>query len=224
MFLQIPGFIGLFSALRTSIDLRHAPFIGWIEDLSQPDRFLRIDVSLPLVGTIEWLNILPPVMVALWILQQRVMPKPTDEQAARMQRMMMWMPILFGFFLYNYAAGLSVYMITTSGLGVLEQTVIKKIWPIDDRELPKKKSGFMKRLGELQEQAQKMQKHKEQAKARGGQTKGKSGKRKMPAEEREAFSLAGRRLKEEVTALETTLREARGELESQLRGVPRPRE
>lgn len=178
MFLQIPVFIGLFSALRTSIDLRHAPFIGWIHDLSQPDHLLRIDVSLPLIGTIEWLNILPPIMVALWILQQKVMPKPTDEQAARMQRMMMWMPILFGFFLYNYAAGLSVYMITTSSLGILEQTVIKNVWPIDDRELPKKKSGFMKRLAELQEQAQQMQNQKSQAKARGGQSKGKPAKRK----------------------------------------------
>jgi membrane protein insertase Oxa1/YidC/SpoIIIJ len=50
------------------------------------------------------------------VLQQRLMPKPTDEQALRMQKMMLFMPVVMGFFLYNYAAGLSLYMITQSGL------------------------------------------------------------------------------------------------------------
>jgi YidC/Oxa1 family membrane protein insertase len=160
VFVQIPIFFGLFSALRASFDLRHAPFMGWIRDLSAPDRFMRIDLNLPLVGPIEYLNVLPPTMVVLWILQQRVMPKPTDPQAAKMQKMMMWMPILFGFFLYNYAAGLSLYMITTSVFGILEQTVIKKIWPIDDAEQPKKKGGFMDRLAKMQAAAREMEKQK----------------------------------------------------------------
>jgi YidC/Oxa1 family membrane protein insertase len=107
MFLQIPVFIGLFAALRASFDLRHAPFALWIQDLSMPDQLLRIGLSLPLIGTIEYLNILPPLMVVLWIWQQKGMPVPADEQAARMQKMMMWMPVMMGFFLYNYAAGLS---------------------------------------------------------------------------------------------------------------------
>lgn len=165
VFVQIPIFFGLFKALRISFDLRQAPFLGWIEDLSEPDRFLRIDLHVPLLGTIEYLNVLPPLMVVLWILQQKVMPKPTDPQAARMQKMMMWMPILFGFFLYDYAAGLSLYMITTSAFGILEQTVIKKIWPLDDTEQPRKKGGFMKRLAELSEQAQKMQDMQRQARS-----------------------------------------------------------
>ena len=156
---QIPVFFGLFSALRASFELRQAPFL-YVTDLSQPDRFLALDLSLPLIGKIEYLNILPPVMVVLWILQQRVMPKPTDPQALRMQKMMMWMPILFGVFLYNYPAGLSVYMITTSLFGILELTVIKRIWPIDDKEQPKSKKGFMARMAELSEQARKMEKMK----------------------------------------------------------------
>ena len=68
----------------------------------------------------------------------------TDEQAARMQKMMMWMPALMGVFLYNYAAGLSLYMITQSTFGILETTVVKKIWPIDDT--PSDKPGLMARL------------------------------------------------------------------------------
>jgi len=178
IFVQIPIFFGLFSALRTSFDLRQAPFMGWIHDLSEPDRFMRIDLDLPIIGTIEYLNVLPPLMVVLWILQQRVMPKPTDPQAQRMQKMMMFMPILFGFFLYNYAAGLSLYMITTSLFGVIEQTVIKKIWPIDDAEQKKKKGGFMSRLGDLQKEAQKIQEMKRKERGSGG-GKGK-GKGKGP--------------------------------------------
>ena len=51
------------------------------------------------------------------------------------------MSVVFGFFLYDYAAGLSLYMITQSLLGIFEQTVLKKIWPIDDTEQPKKGEG-----------------------------------------------------------------------------------
>ena len=58
-------------------------------------------------------------------------------------------------------------MITQSTLGILEQSVIKKIWPLDTTEQPKKKSGFMTRLAELQEQAQRMQEAQAQAKAKG---------------------------------------------------------
>ena len=158
MFLQIPVFIGLFAALRTSFDLRQADFAFWIHDLAVPDRLLRIGLNLPVVGSIEYLNVLPLLMVVLWIWQQKGMPMPADEQAARMQKMMMWMPVMMGFFLYNYAAGLSLYMITQSGLGIIEQKVIKKVWPLDDVERPRKKSGFMTRLMELQQQQLEQQK------------------------------------------------------------------
>ena len=160
MFAQIPIFFGLFSALRTSFDLRQAPFVAWIDDLSRPDRLLRLDLELPILPDIEYLNLLPILMVVLWVLQQQGMPKPADEQAARMQKMMMFMPIVFGFFLYNYAAGLSLYMMTTSTFGIIEQKVIKKVWPIDDTELePKKKgagcgpfAGMMEHMAEKQKE------------------------------------------------------------------------
>ncbi|HEV8114155.1 MAG TPA: membrane protein insertase YidC [Planctomycetota bacterium] len=166
MFLQIPVFIGLFAALRSSFDLRHAPFGLWIHDLAVPDRLLRIGLHLPLLGPIEYLNLLPLLMVVLWIWQQKGMPMPADEQAAKMQKMMMWMPVMMGFFLYNYAAGLSLYMITQSGLGIIEQKLIKKIWPLDDKERPKKKNGFMARLMEAQQQQMK-QRERTRKKPRG---------------------------------------------------------
>ncbi|MBL8857654.1 MAG: membrane protein insertase YidC [Planctomycetes bacterium] len=159
--LQIPVFFGLLSAIRVPFELRQAPFMGWISDLSLPDRLMPLDWNLPWpIGHVPYLNILPPLMVVMWILQQRSMPKPTDEQAKMMYKMMMFMPIIMGVFLYNYAAGLSLYMITTSTLGIIEQKVIKKYWPIDETPPPKKKSGFM---AKLMAQAQEQQKQRENA-------------------------------------------------------------
>ncbi len=133
IFLQFPIFIGLFAALRCSILLRQKPFTGWIEDLSRPDALIDFGGPIldffPFTGVTS-LNVLPIIMVFLWVFHQRSMPKPTDPQQAQMQKMMTFMPILFGVMLYNYAAGLSLYMITSSGLGIFEQKVIKKRWPV----------------------------------------------------------------------------------------------
>lgn len=133
IFLQFPIFIGLFAALRCSILLRQKPFMGWIQDLSRPDALIDFGGPVldffPFTG-VTTLNVLPIIMVFLWVFHQRSMPKPTDPQQASMQKMMTFMPILFGVMLYNYAAGLSLYMITSSGLGIFEQKVIKKHWPV----------------------------------------------------------------------------------------------
>jgi len=183
VFLQLPIFFGLFSALRTSFDLRQAPFAWWIEDLSRPDELMQLGWDVPLIFTsvhISHLNLLPILMVALWLGQQMTMPKPTDEQAARMQKVMMIMPVVMGFFLYEYAAGLSLYMITSSGIAILEQTVVKRIWPIDDTERPRKPgagcgpfAGAMEKLAEKQkEQLKRM----EQMRAQNG-GKGSKGQR-----------------------------------------------
>lgn len=169
MFLQIPVFIGLFQSLRVEYHLRQEPFLLWVRDLSLPDQLLRLDLNthLPFIGTIEYLNVLPLLMVFLWVWQQRSMPTPTDAQQAKMQKMMMWMPILFGFMLYSYPSGLSLYMITSSAVGIFEIKVIKKFWPIDDTEMAPKK-GWMMRLAEKQAEQQasmqKMQKQQQQSK------------------------------------------------------------
>jgi membrane protein insertase Oxa1/YidC/SpoIIIJ len=115
----------------------------------------NFDTHLPFIGTIEYFNLLPILMVVLWVLQQRLMPNPTDEQAAKMQKIMMIMPVFMGFFLYSYAAGLSLYMITQSGMGIIEQIAIKRFWPLDATELPRKPGGFWSRMAKLQEQQSK---------------------------------------------------------------------
>ena len=178
VFLQMPVFFGLFSALRTAYELRQAPFYGYITDLSRPDHLLSLG-DLPLLP--DHFNLLPILMVVLWIVQQLGMPKPADEQAARMQKMMMFMPVVFGFMLYNYAAGLSLYMITTSGCSIIEQKVIKKLWPIDETEVVKKSgkpAGCGPFSGILQNLAEKQQEQMKRVQAMQAEKRRQEGRRK----------------------------------------------
>ncbi|MBK9384526.1 MAG: membrane protein insertase YidC [Planctomycetes bacterium] len=135
IFLQMPIFIGLFAALRSTILLRHEPFYLWIHDLSRPDALLSWEPVTLLFFTLEGLNLLPILMVVLWVLHQRMMPRPAsmDPQQETMMKMMTFMPILFGFLLYSYASGLALYMITSSLLGIFEVRYIKKKWPIEEQ-------------------------------------------------------------------------------------------
>jgi YidC/Oxa1 family membrane protein insertase len=162
MFLQIPVFIGLFQALRVHFDLRHQPFILWMKDLSMPDQLMRLDFDthLPFIGVIEYLNVLPLLMIVLWIMQHKVMPQPesTDPKQQQTRKIMIGMQVFFAFLFYNYASGLALYMITSSSIAIFESLVIKRMWPIDDSELEqkkKKKPGrFMQKMAELQKEQQ----------------------------------------------------------------------
>ena len=104
-----------------------------MEDLSRPDAL--IDFGGPIADffpltAVTTFNLLPIIMVVLWVAHQKSMPKPADPNQAQMQKIMTFMPILFGIMLYNYAAGLSLYMITSSAIGIFEAKVIKKKWPV----------------------------------------------------------------------------------------------
>jgi YidC/Oxa1 family membrane protein insertase len=123
MFLQLPVWVSLYQILRTSIELRQAPFALWVHDLSKPDHLM----PLPFIGT---LNLLPILMCAAQVIQMRLQPPPADAQQAQMQRIMgMLMPVMMLFVLYNYASGLALYIFTSSLLGILEYRVIRKFWP-----------------------------------------------------------------------------------------------
>ncbi len=117
LFLQFPVFIGLFRALQWSIELRQAPFAFWIHDLSRPD-------TVGYIG--NWpVNILPVLMVISWVAQQMSMPKSPDPDQQRQQRFMLFMPIMFGVFLYKFASGLTLYWLTSTFFGLIEQKIIK---------------------------------------------------------------------------------------------------
>lgn len=123
MLLQIPIFFGLYEALLNAIELRHAPFVGWITDLSAPD-------CLP----VPYLPVLPlthcagvPVLVLLMglstFVQQWMSPQMADPTQ---QRMMMFTPIVFTVMLVNFPAGLSLYYFASNLLGILQQFFLNR--------------------------------------------------------------------------------------------------
>lgn len=123
-FITLPVFVGMFQILRTAIELRQAPFVGWISDLSLADRLYTI----PGIG-ID-INVLPILATCAFIVQIAIQPKPADPQAQQQQKIMMIMPIVFGVLFYGYAAGLSLYSLTSSALSIFETKVIRKKWPV----------------------------------------------------------------------------------------------
>ncbi len=120
MLLQIPIFFGLLSMLGQAVELRNAKFL-WVHDLSQPDTVGHI----PGLG---WpINILPLFMGAaqFWVMQ--VSPKSGD---ATQQKVMMFMPLIFFFFCYNFAAALALYYTTFNLLMVLQLYVNQRTQPL----------------------------------------------------------------------------------------------
>ena len=124
IFITFPIFIAMFQILRTSIDLRQAPFGAWIHDLALPDAMFDIP------GT-EWtFNLLPILATVAFVGQMMMAPKPADPQAQQQQKIMYFMPLLFGVMFYGYAAGLSLYMLTSSMWGMFEYKFIRaKFFP-----------------------------------------------------------------------------------------------
>ncbi len=121
--IQFPILYGLYEALLNSIELRHAPFIGWISDLSAPD-CLPI-AWMPKVPGIDChgLPILVLLMGASTFLQQWMMPKAGDPNQ---QKMMMWMPIFFTVLFIALPAGLSLYYFASNLLGIIQQFFLNR--------------------------------------------------------------------------------------------------
>jgi len=125
--MQLPVFIGLYSVLDISLMFRHEPFISWIKDLSQPDRLVSFQHPINLwISTISDFNLVPIVMTITWFLQSYFAPKPQDPQLAAQQKMMMFMPVVFGLLCYSLASVLSLYLFVNSLLALIEQKLIKK--------------------------------------------------------------------------------------------------
>src|SRR5262245_43405551 len=123
MLIQIPIFFGLFTMLRQAVELRNASFL-WVRDLSQPDTVWHI----PGLG---WpVNILPLIMAATSFWMTHVTPKSGD---ATQQRVMMFMPLIFVVFCYNFAAALALYY-TTQNLFTILQLYQNRNQPIPKLE------------------------------------------------------------------------------------------
>jgi len=125
MLIQIPVFIALFVVLRSAVELRFSKFL-WISDLSEPENLFAGIFTIPIIG---WnsLNILPILMSATMVWQQKLTPAAGDPQQQKMMAVMM--PIMMLFFFYTMPSGLVLYW-TTSNLIMIVQMLIKKPKPI----------------------------------------------------------------------------------------------
>ena len=123
MLIQIPVFFSLYKVLNISIEIRHAPFIGWIKDLSAPDPLtLSVWTHLPIPGLLD-IGVWPILMgLTMWI-QQKLNPAPTNKDQARMFAMM---PIIFTFMLGHFASGLVIYWTLSNILSIIQQKAIMK--------------------------------------------------------------------------------------------------
>jgi len=128
--IQIPVFFSLYKVLFVTIEMRHAPFFGWIRDLSAPDPtnlfnlfgLLAFDpTQLPVLGYYLHLGIWPIIMgITMWV-QMKLNPTPPDPT----QKMIFdWMPLIFTFMLAGFPAGLVIYWAWNNLLSVLQQGYI----------------------------------------------------------------------------------------------------
>ena len=115
MVVQLPVFIGLYQGLLYAIELRQAPFFGWIEDLSQPDRLGAL--AIPFVDP-PGIPVLTLLMGGSMIIQQMMMPATGDPIQ---QKMMLLMPVIFTVMFINFPAGLVLYWLINNVLSVAQQ-------------------------------------------------------------------------------------------------------
>ncbi len=119
MVLQIPVFFALYKVLLMGIELRHAPFLLWITDLSAPDR-LWLGFDIPYLGGLPILTLL---MGASMFFQQKLSPTTADPTQAKI---MMFLPVIFTFMFLNFASGLVLYWFVNNLLSILQQVLINR--------------------------------------------------------------------------------------------------
>jgi len=132
IFLQIPIFFSLYKVLFVTIEMRHAPFFGWIQDLSAPDpsSILNLFGLLPFntpgpesFFAIISIGVFPILMgVTMWM-QQKLNPAPTDKTQAMI---FAWMPWVFMFMLGQFASGLVIYWVANNTITFTQQYLIMR--------------------------------------------------------------------------------------------------
>ncbi|KQX38047.1 insertase [Devosia sp. Root436] len=130
--IQIPVFFSLYTVIFISLDMRHAPFFGWIQDLAAPDPtniftlfgLIPWDPTvLPFIGSFLHLGIWPVIMgITMWV-QMKLNPPPPDPTQAMIFN---WMPVIFTFMLGTFPAGLVIYWAWNNTLSVTQQYFIMK--------------------------------------------------------------------------------------------------
>ena len=166
MFIQLPIMLGLYRALMVDVELRQAPLLSesirWCSNLAAPDMLwdwssVMPDIVNSGVGILSpgpYLNILPLITCALFVLQQKMfMPEPANEQAAMQQKIMKYMMIFMGFMFFKVASGLCIYFIASSLWGIGERKLVPPASantgiasaPVTDSPKPKRTSKSKKK-------------------------------------------------------------------------------
>jgi YidC/Oxa1 family membrane protein insertase len=124
MVLQIPVFFAFYRVLYSSIAMRHAPFVWWINDLSAPDRlWLGFKIPIPYWNLEAGLPVLTLLMGVSMFLQQKMTPTAGDP---RQEKMMLMMPVIFTVFFVNFPSGLVLYWLVNNILSIGQQYYISK--------------------------------------------------------------------------------------------------
>ncbi len=130
--IQIPVFFALYKVLFVTIEMRHAPFFGWIKDLSAPDPTTVFNLfglipwdpgTVPVIGHFLLLGVWPIIMgITMWV-QMKLNPAPPDPTQ---KAIFDWMPLIFTFMLGSFASGLVIYWAWNNTLSVLQQSIIMR--------------------------------------------------------------------------------------------------
>ena len=130
--IQIPVFFSLYKVLFVTIEMRHAPFFGWIRDLSAPDPTSFANLfgllpftpsAVPMIGSFLMIGAWPLIMGLTMFLQQKLNPQPVDPMQARM---FMLLPIVFTYMLSHFPAGLVIYWAWNNTLSIAQQWAIMR--------------------------------------------------------------------------------------------------
>jgi YidC/Oxa1 family membrane protein insertase len=128
--IQIPVFFSLYKVLFVTIEMRHAPFFGWIKDLSAPDPtnvfnlfgLIPFDPTvLPGVGSFLHVGAWGLIMGITMFMQMKLNPPPPDPAQ---QVIFNWMPVIFTFMMANFSSGLVIYWAWNNSLSVAQQSTI----------------------------------------------------------------------------------------------------
>ena len=129
MLIQIPVFFALYKVIYVTIEMRHAPFFGWIQDLSAPDPtsilnlFGLLPFESPAFLAILAIGVWPLIMGITMFLQMQMNPAPPDPTQAMIFK---WMPIMFTFMLATFPAGLVIYWAWNNTLSIIQQGLIMR--------------------------------------------------------------------------------------------------
>lgn len=130
MLIQIPVFFALYKVLFVTIEMRHAPFFGWIHDLSAPDPTTIFNLfglipwdPTPILPVMLHIGVWPLIMGVTMFLQQKLNPQPADPIQAKI---FMFLPLVFTFMLASFPAGLVIYWAWNNLLSIIQQWIIMK--------------------------------------------------------------------------------------------------